>query len=135
MSIMKLIVVYIIMAVIFILMQFLWLDALAKGFYQEELAIFMVKKNNWFAGTARYLVYTTGILVFAVLPALTMNSLTRALSFGAFLGLFAYGTYNLGNLMILKGWPVSILTVDLVWGTLLTCITSAVGFIVALKLL
>jgi uncharacterized membrane protein len=134
MNVKKLIGVFIAMAVFFLLIEYLWVGVLARSFYYKALATLSARKVYWLAAVPLYSIYITGILIFAVLPSQKANSLTKALSLGAFLGLFAYGTYNFTNLMILKKWPMSIILVDLTWGILLTCITSAVGFIVAQKL-
>jgi uncharacterized membrane protein len=47
------------------------------------------------------------------------------------LGLAAYGTYDMTNLSTLKGWPVSLSIVDMVWGTVLTSDASACGYAAA----
>ena len=134
MSIMKSIVVYVSMAVLLILIEYLWLGILASEFYHKELAQFMSRDVNWVAVIPFYLIYVTGILIFAVLPSHAANSLTKALSLGAMLGVFAFATLNLTNLALLRDWPISVVAVDLAWGTLLTCITAAIGFIIAQKL-
>ena len=44
---------------------------------------------------------------------------------GGFLfGLVAYATWNLTNLAVLKGFPASIVPIDMAWGSLATMATS-----------
>jgi uncharacterized membrane protein len=43
---------------------------------------------------------------------------------GAMFGLVTYATYDLTNLATLKAWPVTITVIDLIWGTLVTAVTS-----------
>ncbi len=51
-----------------------------------------------------------------------------AIGYGAVLGLAAYGTYDITNLAVLKGWPVIVTVVDMVWGTLVTAACAAAGY-------
>ena len=50
----------------------------------------------------------------------------RVFARGALFGFVAYGTFDLTNLAVLKGWSVAITAIDMAWGTLLT------GFVAAL---
>jgi uncharacterized membrane protein len=43
-------------------------------------------------------------------------------------GLICYATYDLSNMATLKGWPLIVTVVDLVWGTVLG---GAVSFLSA----
>ena len=51
----------------------------------------------------------------------------QALIFGGVLGLLAYGTYDLTNLAVMKGFTVKIATIDMIWGTLLTAATTGIA--------
>ena len=48
---------------------------------------------------------------------------------GAVLGLAAYGTYDITNMATLKNWPTTMSLVDMVWGTILTAVCSAAGYV------
>ena len=50
--------------------------------------------------------------------------------YGAFLGLFAYATYDLTNQATLKNWPLAVTVADLCWGTFLTAVAATVGFLI-----
>lgn len=52
-------------------------------------------------------------------------------SAGAILGLAAYGTYDITNLATLRNWPLAMSLVDMAWGTLLTALTAAGGYLTA----
>ena len=67
----------------------------------------------------------------AVKPGLDGGSLWVAIGCGALLGLAAYGTYDITNLSTLKNWPASLVIIDMIWGTVLTGIASACGYIAA----
>ena len=43
---------------------------------------------------------------------------------GALFGLVAYATYDLTNLATLKAWPIKLVVVDLIWGTILTAVVA-----------
>jgi uncharacterized membrane protein len=58
------------------------------------------------------------------------NSASSALLLGALFGFFAYATYDLTNLATLKGWPVSIVFIDISWGIVLTAIVSLSGYFI-----
>jgi uncharacterized membrane protein len=64
-------------------------------------------------------------MVMVIWPASKSQSVVQALTYGALLGLFAYGTYDLTNLAVLKGFTTRIALIDLAWGTALTAFVSA----------
>jgi len=68
-------------------------------------------------------------LVFVVLPGLESGSLQTTLLRAALFGLITYATYDLTNLATLKGWPLTVTLVDLLWGTVLSTAVSYVGFV------
>lgn len=42
-------------------------------------------------------------------------------------GFFAYATYDLSNLATLKGWPVHLALIDMVWGAALSALAAGAG--------
>ena len=71
------------------------------------------------------------LVVFCVAPALASGSWKSALLHGALLGLVAYGTYDLTNLVTLRDWPVALSVVDLLWGTCVSAVAATAGYLVA----
>jgi uncharacterized membrane protein len=69
-------------------------------------------------------------VVFAVLPAVSAGDWKVALGLGALLGFVAYATYDLTNLATLKQWPVKIVIIDLIWGTLLTAAVATLTYLI-----
>jgi uncharacterized membrane protein len=104
---------------VFFLIDMVWLGLAAKTFYRRHLGALMAPRVVWPAAILFYLLFIAGLIVFAVRPALAAGSPIRALALGALLGLVSYATYDLTNLATLKGWPVVVTLVDLVWGTAL----------------
>jgi uncharacterized membrane protein len=42
----------------------------------------------------------------------------------ALFGLVTYATYDLTNLATIEGWPLAVTAIDLVWGTVLSTVTT-----------
>ncbi len=121
---------YLLTMPVFFAVDMLWLGVVAKSFYQNKLAAFL-GPVNWTAAIIFYLLYIVGILVFAVLPAVSAGSLVRAITLGAFFGFVAYATYDLTNLATLKNWPLSVTIVDMLWGAVLTGTVAAGSYMIA----
>jgi len=124
----KFIYTYFLTVPVFFLVDMLWLGVLAKGFYRRQLANFLGEGFNWTAAIIFYLLFIVGIIIFAVWPGVEKNSLIRTIVFAALFGFFTYATYDLSNLATLKGWPITVVIVDIIWGVVISTITAIVGF-------
>lgn len=125
---MKVIYLYLLTVPVFFFVDMIWLGFIAKGFYRNNLGPLLRPDVNWTAAIVFYLLYIGGILIFATLPALLINSFKQAVVLGALFGFFAYSTYDLTNLATLKGWPLNVVIVDIIWGIVLTSIVAAASF-------
>ncbi len=125
---------YVVTAVIFLFIDFLWLGYIAKTFYFSRLGELLLDKPNLGVAAVFYAVYVIGIVIFAVGPALQSGSWKTALLYGALFGFFCYATYDMTNLATLKGWPVTVAIVDTIWGTVLTGTSSLLGFLIVKQL-
>lgn len=125
------IVAYIAAAICFLGIDFVWLSTMAKPFYRERLGPLLLDEFNMTAAGLFYLIYVGGIVVLAIAPALATGSWRTALINGAVLGLVAYGTYDMTNLAVLRGWPAIVSAVDMAWGTVLTATTALAGYTAA----
>lgn len=112
-------------------LDLLWLGVLMKGFYQTRLGHLLSDTVVWPAAIVFYLVFAVGILVFAVLPGLSADSLARTLMLGALFGVVAYATYDLTNHATLKNWPMVVTVVDIAWGAALSALAAGVGWATA----
>jgi uncharacterized membrane protein len=130
MSAKHMILMYFITLVVFFLIDMVWLGVVAKGFYRKHLGPMMSPKVNWAAAILFYLLFIVGLLVFAVKPALVAGNPLQALFLGALLGLISYATYDLTNLATLKGWPLVVTIVDLIWGTVLGGVVSFISVLI-----
>ncbi|HPF51832.1 MAG TPA: DUF2177 family protein [Draconibacterium sp.] len=119
---------YLLTFVVFLAVDMLWLGVIAKNLYARYLADFLSDKINWTAAIVFYLLFVVGILIFAVYPAISKQSVQHALLMGALFGFFTYATYDLTNLATLKGWPIPLVIIDIAWGTLLSATVAFCGF-------
>lgn len=125
---MRVIYLYLLTVPVFFGIDMLWLGIVAKGFYRKNLGHLLRPDVNWAAALVFYLLYIAGILFFVTLPALEKHSLRHAVMLGALFGFFAYATYDLTNLATLKGWPVNVVVLDIIWGILLTASVGTASF-------
>lgn len=115
---------------IFIIIDLIWLTAVAGKFYKQQLGGLLLPKAKLVPAVIFYLLYVAGIVIFVLDPALEHGSLTYALGHGALLGLLMYATYDLTNLSTLKNWPVLVTVVDLAWGTFVTAATATAAYLI-----
>ena len=109
---------YAISVPIFFVIDMLWLGFVASDFYRTRLAHLM-GDINWPAAIIFYLVFLVGLTIFATYPAVLKGVWTHALIMGALFGFFTYATYDLTNIATLRDWPLSVVIVDIIWGTVL----------------
>ena len=124
---------YAIATPVFFLIDMIWLGLVAKNFYSKHLGYIMSPAVNWPAALIFYLLFIAGLILFVVSPALEKQSLTHALVYGALFGLMTYATYDLTNLATLKGWPIIVTVIDLIWGMTVSAAVSAITFTVATR--
>ena len=115
-------------AVVFCLMDFVWLGFIAKNFYRSRMGSLMLAEPKLIPAAAFYILYLLGLLVFAILPAVRAQNFLIAASLGALLGLIAYSCYDLTNLATLKGWSTSLSLVDIAWGIIVSASASSAGY-------
>lgn len=122
---------YLAAALAFFVLDMIWLAGVAKNFYFSRLGDLIRQPPDYLVAGIFYAGYVAGIVYFAIAPALAAGGLPRAIINGALVGLLAYGTYDATNLATLRGYPVEVAVVDVIWGTFLTATAAAAGFIAA----
>jgi uncharacterized membrane protein len=108
-----------------VVIDLVWLLGPGRQFYVSEIGGLLRANPNLGAAAIFYLLYALGLTFFAVLPGMRAGSVLAAFGYGAFLGLVAYGTYDLTNLAVANGFTVRIAVIDMVWGTLLSGVVAA----------
>lgn len=121
-------------AVVFGILDALWLGAVGRPLYDERMGDLLAPSFDMRAALLFYAIYVLGITYFVSVPALDEGSLPRAALGGAFFGLVAYATWNLTNLAVLRDYPSSIVPIDMAWGTLATGTTATVTHLVCRRL-
>ncbi|MCG3164734.1 MAG: hypothetical protein POELPBGB_00493 [Bacteroidia bacterium] len=130
---MKYFILFGITTIVFFSIDILWLGVIAKNFYREKLGFILSNEVNWAAAIVFYLIYIAGILYLAVVPALLEAEWEKALLNGAILGFLCYATYDLTNMATIARWPLQIVIIDIVWGTVLTGSVSVLSYLLAEK--
>ena len=122
---------YLVMLVLFPVLDFVWIGTLARGLYHAEIGLLLAPTPNLPAALAFYAIYAAGVLIFAVAPGFDRGDWRRVLGMAALFGAVAYATYDLTNLATLKGFTTKLSLVDMAWGTTMTAVVASLGFLVA----
>ncbi|MBC7768454.1 MAG: DUF2177 family protein [Phycisphaerales bacterium] len=118
-------------AIAFAALDAVWLSQAAPKIYRPLIGEMLADNMRIAPAIAFYLIYVTGIVFFAVAPALERGSLIWALLCGAALGFVAYATYDLSNHATLKVWDVRMTLIDMAWGTFASAVAAGAGFLAA----
>jgi uncharacterized membrane protein len=108
--------------------DFLWIGYFAKNFYQKLLTPVINLEFFLTPAFIFYFLYLVGIFIFAVYPGVLDKNIYKTILLGALFGFFCYSTYDLTNMATIKDWPLKLVVVDIVWGTMLTAVVSAVAY-------
>lgn len=119
---------YLIAGGVYWLVDFIWLGIISSKFYQKQLGYILADGIKWPAAIIFYLLFPVGVIIFAVLPGVKENSLLKSLILGALFGFFTYATYDLSNYIILAGWPLKVVIVDIIWGIFIATLVAFAGF-------
>lgn len=120
---------YLATLVSFLIIDAVWIALVVRSYYDSQVGALMRETPDFVAALIFYLAYAGAVVVLAVRPALASRKLTEALSLGALLGAIAYGTYTITNYAILEGWTVGLVVSDIAWGTFLTAVVAACGYL------
>ena len=116
-------------AAVFLVIDIAWISLFLRDVYEAQLGSMMRPEASAAAAVLFYVGYVGAILYFAVRPALAEGRIATAILHGAVLGAIAYGTYTLTNYAIFSQWSVLLVVSDIGWGTFLTAISAATGYL------
>ena len=120
---------------VFLLIDIIWLSQSFSYFYQPNIGDLLREDVILLPAALFYIIYPLGVTILVVLPSLK-KGLSKAIFFNGFvLGFVAYGTYNLTNMATLQGWSASVVVVDMIWGGVLTGVSSLLGTYIARRVL
>ena len=125
----------IISALIFLIIDVIWLSFSVKSFYRPNIGHLLLETPVMWAAILFYLIYVIGLAVVIIEPSLDYQNTQKFLIKAFMFGLVAYGTYNLTNMATIKGWSPNVVFVDMIWGGSLTTFSSYFGILAAKKIL
>ena len=129
-----LIVATVIASVIFLVIDVIWLSFATKSFYRPLIGNLLSEKPVMWAAALFYILYVFGMASVVIQPCIDSGNLMKTLFTGFVFGLVAYGTYNLTNMAVLKGWSPTVTFVDMFWGGSLTAVSATSGLYLAKKI-
>ncbi len=115
--------------IIFLVIDFIWLGAIANRLYQQQLGPILKDQFNLVPAIIFYIVFVIGLSIFVIIPGIESGSILRLLLLGALYGFVTYATYDLTNYATLKGFPLNIVIIDLIWGTFVATATTYLTYI------
>jgi uncharacterized membrane protein len=111
----------------------IWLGFIVRDWLVKQFGGRLRDPVFWPPAIVFYVIYSVGLAFFAVTPAMAVGGdWVMALGLGGFIGLIAYGTYDLTNWATIKDWPRQFAIVDLIWGPVVSA-ASAAGAVLLLK--
>tara|TARA_X000000950_G_C13353294_1_gene433317 strand:- start:66 stop:476 length:411 start_codon:yes stop_codon:yes gene_type:complete len=130
-----LIVATILASIIFLVIDVIWLSFATKSFYRPLIGSLLADKPVIWAAALFYILYVIGMAIVVIQPCMDSESIFKTVYTGFIFGLVAYGTYNLTNMAVLKGWSPTVTFVDMFWGGSLTAVSATTGLYLAKKFL
>ena len=112
-------------SLIFLVIDVIWLSFATKSFYRPLIGNLLTDKPVLWAAALFYIIYVIGVAVVVIQPCIHDTSILRSIYIGFVFGLVAYGTYNLTNMAVLKGWSPTVVFVDMFWGGSLTAFSAS----------
>ena len=125
---MSIIVSYFSMLVFFIFAEMIVLTNIMQPLFKKHIGFLMKEDTNFSIAAIFYLIYVAGVFWFATRAGIKSESYFVAVFSGAFLGLLAFGTYEITNYVILKDWKIELVIVDTIWGIIITGSMAFVGY-------
>lgn len=110
----------------FVALDAAWLGFLMKDFYTKSIPAAKAQPIIWL-GLVVWLLIVFGIYYF-VLPLSTSRG--SAIVNGTLYGFVLYSVYELTNYIYLANWPLSVVMVDIAWGSFACAITSLLSYVV-----
>ena len=104
------------------------LTNIMQPLFKKHIGFLMKEDTNFSIAAIFYFVYVAGVFWFATRAGIKSESFLVAILSGAFLGLLAFGTYEITNFVILKDWRIELVIIDTLWGIVITGSMAYVGY-------
>ena len=125
---MSIIITYFSMLVFFVIAEIFVLTNIMQPLFKKHIGFLMNEETNFSIAAIFYLIYVAGVFWFATRAGIKSESILITILSGAFLGLLAFGTYEITNYVILKDWNINLVIVDTLWGIIITALMALVGY-------
>ena len=125
---MSIIITYFSMLVFFVIAEIFVLTNIMQPLFKKHIGFLMNEETNFSIAAIFYLIYVAGVFWFATRAGIKSESILITILSGAFLGLLAFGTYEITNYVILKDWNINLVIVDTLWGIIITSLMALVGY-------
>lgn len=121
-------------AVVFGIADAIFLSQVAQRVYRPLIGEILRPDVGIAAAAAFYLIYVSGLVFFAVAPALEKQSFMTAIVSGAALGFVAYATYDLTNQATMRVWDVRVTLIDMAWGAFASALAAGAAYLITTRL-
>jgi uncharacterized membrane protein len=108
-----------------------WIALVVAPLYKQTLGDILLDNFRGVPAIAFYALQILGIMVFVVPRTAGGQNVWQNFLFGALFGLFTYACFDLTNYALLRAWTLKLTVSDIVWGTFVTGVASAVGIYIA----
>lgn len=125
---MSILISYLSMLIFFVVAEIIILTNIMQPLFKKHIGFLMKEDTNFSVAAIFYVVYVAGVFWFATRAGIKSESFLVAILSGAFLGLLAFGTYEITNYVILKDWKIELVLFDTCWGILITGAMAFVGY-------
>ena len=125
---MSIIITYFSMLVFFVIAEIFVLTNIMQPLFKKHIGFLMNEETNFSIAAIFYLIYVAGVFWFATRAGIKSESILITILSGAFLGLLAFGTYEITNYVILKDWNINLVIIDTLWGIIITALMAFVGY-------
>ena len=138
----KIVMAYVVTALVFGLLDAVWLRNAGPLLYRPALGELLADKFRLAPAITFYVIYIAGLTGFAVVPGLlsspmsgayTLAGVPGSILLGSILGLLCYATYDLTNQATMKVWPSHVTLIDMAWGAVASGFAAGVGTFVATR--
>ncbi len=123
--------------VLYMLLDYIWIGLIMKGFYTKALSNIGRIENGSFKpkilSTIIVYVALSFLTVFYLIPRITGFN-KESLIFAFLFGFALYAFYEYTNHALVKDWPKKIILIDCIWGGILVALGSCLTFVISAKI-
>jgi uncharacterized membrane protein len=119
---------YVVVLLVFGAIDATWLSTMGPVIYRPALGDILAPSLRVGPAIAFYAMYPIGVVVFAVLPALRLQTPLTGAALAALFGALAYATYDLTNYATLRNWNLQITLLDIIYGAFASGVAATAAY-------